>query len=131
MELLSYAELSLRQKQYLQDLALELTQDVKDWATKEWLFTALVSHMRREAPKIHEAAIHRVIREMTREPRYVDAGGTQCPFCRSEDILKDETIFGDGQGTREVQCGKCQRRWLDVYALTGMVEVFYSTPEKD
>lgn len=49
---------------------------------------------------------------------YVEAGGLQCPYCRSDDI-EGQRFDGEGRSAwSEIQCRTCGERWLDIYTLT-------------
>ena len=53
--------------------------------------------------------------------RYLKNPG-KCPYCGSKDIT-GKSIDVDGErATQEVICEACQRSWLDVYTLTGVME---------
>lgn len=56
--------------------------------------------------------------EQTTSAEYVATGGTQCPFCKSDDIQGgDFSNYGNGEVSQRVDCRKCDATWTDVYVL--------------
>ena len=54
--------------------------------------------------------------------QYVEAGGTRCPICRSDQIEGESVqAFYAGEATQEVSCLDCHAEWVDCYTLTGMI----------
>lgn len=52
--------------------------------------------------------------------KYLDAGGTICPFCGSEKIDSDAITASDGPLHANVRCPACKKEWIDTYTLTGI-----------
>lgn len=51
------------------------------------------------------------------DEEYVEAGGLQCPYCRSTNI-KGERFDGEGRHVwSEVHCNECEADWVDIYTL--------------
>lgn len=50
---------------------------------------------------------------------YLAAGGTRCPYCRSNDISAGELSAEGREASQEVGCSRCGAVWFDVFALTG------------
>lgn len=61
---------------------------------------------------------------------YIDGNGTHCPFCRSREIVGEETEFGSGDIWQPMSCKKCGKEWQDVYALS-FAEHRDATPIKE
>jgi len=50
--------------------------------------------------------------------KYLESGGTKCPFCNSTDITA-EPIEADGSGGySDVKCDECNQEWRDIWSLT-------------
>lgn len=52
--------------------------------------------------------------------RYIDAGGTKCPYCGSVLLIADRLDTGGSVAWGRVRCDMCERRWTDVFTLTGI-----------
>lgn len=50
---------------------------------------------------------------------YVAAGGTVCPYCRSENITGSSIEVDAGGASQEIYCSDCTHCWYDTYTLTG------------
>jgi transposase-like protein len=53
---------------------------------------------------------------------YVDNFGTYCPYCESENIDAGNWDIGTGQFWQIITCHSCNKKWTDVYTLTGLDE---------
>lgn len=49
---------------------------------------------------------------------YIECGAAQCPFCRSDNISGGTFESSNTEGTHEIKCNGCGRKWFDVYELT-------------
>lgn len=50
--------------------------------------------------------------------KYLDCGGTFCPFCGSDDIRHDTLGMGiEADGTLSNECNVCFEEWYDQYEL--------------
>ncbi len=59
---------------------------------------------------------------MTNE-EYVEAGGLQCPYCKSDDIA-GQSFDGEGRHVWSViHCNECGADWMDIYTLTGFEQI--------
>ena len=62
------------------------------------------------------------IKAMKRE--YLENAGTQCPYCKSQNIAVTECVEdGDTAGSikQVVECHDCGREWTDYYMLSRIV----------
>lgn len=56
--------------------------------------------------------------DMTRH--YVADGGTECPFCGSDDI-EGSTVQVDGATAwQDITCPSCGAEWRDIFSLSGV-----------
>lgn len=54
---------------------------------------------------------------------YLNALGSICPYCKSENINALGKLECDDSGTaeQEVECYDCGKLWKDIYTLTGII----------
>jgi len=45
-----------------------------------------------------------------------------CPYCGSEELSGGACEQDDNYGWRDVSCDTCNRRWQDLFTLTGIAE---------
>ena len=57
-----------------------------------------------------------------REKAHIANGGGKCPYCGSTNIEGDSGEFGENC-SQEVSCVDCEKRWIDLYTLTGIMEL--------
>lgn len=51
------------------------------------------------------------------DEEYVETGGLQCPYCRSDEIA-GQSFDGEGRHVwSEVHCNECKADWVDIYTL--------------
>lgn len=53
---------------------------------------------------------------------YIKNCGVACPYCGNPDTEGDSGEFGENC-SQEMRCLACGRRWIDLYTLTGVMEV--------
>lgn len=57
---------------------------------------------------------------------YLEHKGLRCPFCMDKKVGKAiavDTLQIDGDdGTQEIQCDTCHKRWIDYYKLIDVKE---------
>jgi hypothetical protein len=58
--------------------------------------------------------------ELNRD-RYVELGGTFCPFCNSLEIEYDEFNYYSQWFLQEVTCHNCHNTWTDRYKLVDFI----------
>ena len=51
--------------------------------------------------------------------KYRVVGGTHCPYCGSANIEGAGTQTGGGYAHQLISCNTCEKRWYDLYTLTG------------
>lgn len=57
------------------------------------------------------------------EARYLEGGGSLCPFCESNDIEGRDVLQAEGEtASQRVICNDCDKQWYDIYTLTGIIE---------
>jgi len=56
---------------------------------------------------------------MNTNQQHIDNGGTQCPYCNSQDITGEDIHIEAGAAWQEVSCNDCGQEWQDTYTLTG------------
>ena len=49
--------------------------------------------------------------------KYLDEGGTRCPYCQSYDIIGESWEAGAGEAWHEMRCEACGESWEDQYGL--------------
>ena len=54
--------------------------------------------------------------------KYVDAIGTNCPYCGSGDISGASIVIEANNAYQPIDCMKCGKRWHDRYILNGLLE---------
>jgi len=52
------------------------------------------------------------------QEEHVEQGGTQCPFCNSEQLEGLPIDVVNGRALQEIYCVDCQASWTDIYTLT-------------
>jgi transposase-like protein len=62
--------------------------------------------------------------ELTQEQidKYVEQGGTSCPYCGSDQLQYGNEDLEAGAVYQRVSCLRCNRRWTDSYTLTNLIE---------
>ena len=53
------------------------------------------------------------------DTEYVEAEGSNCPYCRSVDLLAHLPEMEAGKIEVQEECLDCDRQWWAVYKLTG------------
>lgn len=60
--------------------------------------------------------------------RYLKSAGTDgCPYCKAdmEELeCKEVDFVEDGNIEQRVQCPQCKKRWMDIFTLTDVQELF-------
>jgi hypothetical protein len=52
---------------------------------------------------------------------YIASGGAWCPFCGSRhDFGGGFVEIDSGKATQPMHCVECDKRWIDIYTLTGV-----------
>jgi transcription elongation factor Elf1 len=46
-----------------------------------------------------------------------------CPHCGSYELSYEKVTFEANKVWHEISCSKCNKRWADIYSLTGMEEI--------
>ncbi len=59
---------------------------------------------------------------MKNKTKYLEAGGSFCPFCESTDIVGGSMTFDSGSLEQKVKCEACGKAWFDVYRLVDVEE---------
>jgi uncharacterized protein (DUF983 family) len=54
---------------------------------------------------------------------HVAANAGCCPYCGSGAIDGGFIEIDEGTASQKVGCNECDREWIDLYTLTGMLEV--------
>lgn len=57
------------------------------------------------------------------EARYLDAAGTVCPFCGSDEITGGFVEIDGGLAEQEMMCLDCESVWHDLYSLSHIESV--------
>ena len=55
-----------------------------------------------------------------RVAKYVDHGGTSCPYCGSDQVSSEQVDADGGSGTADVRCAVCGKEWKDIWSLVGI-----------
>ena len=56
--------------------------------------------------------------------QHIQEGGSWCPYCRSGNIRADEEgAFEGNQYEQVIRCEDCNKRWRDIFTLTGIEEM--------
>jgi len=66
-----------------------------------------------------------LVYKFTQQDEYVLLKGQRCPYCASSDIAAlavSSDCVESGEFRQEVECHSCDRRWHDVYKLSGYEE---------
>lgn len=56
------------------------------------------------------------------EKKYMDSGGSLCPYCDSDNITADPIEADAGCASGVVRCKECGKSWTDYYNLAGIGE---------
>jgi len=46
-----------------------------------------------------------------------------CPHCESYELTYEKVIFEANKVWHEISCGKCNKKWADIYSLTDVEEI--------
>jgi hypothetical protein len=49
--------------------------------------------------------------------RYINSGGTICPFCGSTELIACEITAHQGVAYQDCSCSSCHKSWTDEYTL--------------
>jgi hypothetical protein len=57
------------------------------------------------------------------EVRYLESGGSLCPFCESNNIGGYDVPIIEGEtASQRIICNDCDKQWYNIYTLTRMIE---------
>ena len=57
-----------------------------------------------------------------RKEKYLRYHGN-CPYCGSYELSYEKVTFEGNKVLHEISCNKCNKRWADIYAMTGVEEI--------
>ena len=63
---------------------------------------------------------------MTREERYINGGGYDCPVCSSDNLGGGGLESRDGALVQDAHCRDCEAEWVDVYKLESIAHLTWS-----
>ena len=52
---------------------------------------------------------------------YLAAGGSHCPYCKSDEIEGRSSDFEGGTVSQEITCLVCNMSWHDIYTLADVL----------
>lgn len=57
-----------------------------------------------------------------KKKHYVDRDGKICPYCDSNNLVREGIESYTGGGCQYVECHKCGKSWTDMHSLTEIIE---------